>query len=58
MWLDNNIGREKKYGGHTWSYGKNSDGQKIVVCECCGIARMYLHLFDKTYCEAIGEDGN
>lgn len=56
MWIDDDIGREKKYGHHKWSYGQNSDGQKIVVCEFCGIARMYLHLFEKTNCEAITKE--
>jgi len=50
-WLDNEIGREKKYGGHEFDYGTNSDGKKIVVCRFCGFARMYLHLMDKTACK-------
>lgn len=54
-WLDSNIGRETKYGGHQWSYGQNSDGQQIVKCKFCGFARIYLHLFDQTHCNAIGE---
>jgi len=57
-WLDNNIGSEKKYGGHKWSYGQNSDDKIIVKCVFCGFARMYLHLFDMTHCEAIGGNGN